>query len=117
MILPLYVFLCLVALVLIIIGLTRPTESAQALIGFAFLFLLSIIMLNGNVEVSMGATTNTSYSYDSLSRVNFTTQAIAYDYQDFSDSNSRQMGYYGVITSVVGFIGVLIAIRRTKSYE
>lgn len=117
MILELYGLLALVALVLIIIGLTRPNESAQAIVGFVFLFFLAITMLNGSLEVESGAQTNTTYGYDSSNRVNFTSQDITYQYDLFSDDTSRQMGYYLAIASVVGVLAVLIGLRRTRQNE
>lgn len=109
--------ICAVALVMIIIGLTRPHESAQALIGFTFLFLLSIIIINGNLEVESGALTNTTYTYDSMNRVNFTSQDVQYHYEKFNDSTSHKIGFYLAIASVIGFAGVLYSIKRMSKND
>lgn len=118
MILALFVTLFILALVLVIIGLTRPLESAQAIVGFVFIFLLSTgVLLPGNLQVQTGAQTNTTYGYDSQSLVNSTVQDISYSYENFDDSSSRQFGLYSAIASVVGFVGVLVGIRRTRKNE
>lgn len=118
MILALFVTLFILALVLVVIGLTRPLESAQALVGFVFLFLLATgVLMPGNLELEKGALTNTTYTYDSFERVNFTQQNIAYSYESFNDSSSRQFGMYLAIASVVGFIGVLVSLRRTNKND
>jgi len=116
MILTLFGVICLVALVMIVIGLTRPTESAQALIGFVFLFLLSIIIIGGDLQYESGVNTNTSYYYDAGDQVNFTVQYNAYDYRYFDDSTSDKVGYYLAVASVVGFVGVLISLRGSRKY-
>lgn len=98
-------------MVMVIVGLTKPTESAQALIGFVFLFLLAITIIGGELEYETGAMTNTTYGYDASNLVNFTTQDITYQYQNFNDSTSQKVGYYLAIASVVGFVGVLVSLR------
>jgi len=117
MILTLFGVLIAISLVFILIGLIKPDESAMALVGFVFLFLLSFIVLNGSLEYQVGNNINTTYGYDASDRVNFTSQAVIDNYQKFSDSNSHTMGYYLVIISVVGFVGVLFNLRSTWKKE
>lgn len=117
MILILYGFLALIALVLIVIGLSKPHESAQAIVGFVFLFFLAIVLLQGNLEVEVGAQTNTTYGYDNVDRINFTSQDISYKYEEFDDNTSRQMGIYMAIASIVGVVAVLVGLRRTRKND
>ena len=117
MILPLFGVLIAISLVFILIGLIKPDESAMALVGFVFLFLLSFVVLNGSLEFQVGNYINTTYGYDASDRVNFTSQAVVDNYQHFSDSNSHTMGYYLVIISVVGFVGVLLGLQSTWKRE
>jgi len=121
MILGLFGFLVLIALVLIIIGLTRPTESAQALIGFVFLFILSVLILTGNLEYEVGSVVNSSYTYDSSGRVNYTSQLIANQYIPFTDSGDSKFqhwtGYYLALGSAAGFIGTLFSLRKVRKGE
>lgn len=110
MILALYGFLVAIAVTLIVIGLMRPTESAQALVGFFFLFLLSFVIMGGTLQYETGANVTTSYVYTG-SDITGTSQNIAYSYNYFSDSNSRNIGIYLAIASAVGFAGVLFSLR------
>ena len=113
-----YGVLIAVALVLIIIGLAKPTESAQALIGFFLLFILSIVIINGSLEYEVGSVVNTTYSYDVDGTVNFTSQNIAYTYESFVDQPGEQtahwIGYYLALAAGVGFVGTIWSLRRNK---
>lgn len=114
MILPLYGFLVAISLVLIIIGLTKPSESAQALVGFFFLFLLATSLIGGNLQYEVGANMTTNISYDVAGNVISTEQTVSYGYQNFNDETSRRIGIYLAIAAAVGFAGVLFALGRTK---
>lgn len=109
MILGLYAVLVGISLVLIIIGLNKPSESAQALTGFFFLFLLSLVILNGNLEYETGE--NITYTYNSG---NLTNSMKLYTYDSFTGSDSKTIGYYMALGSGVGFIGVLFSLANTK---
>jgi len=116
MIIGLYGFLLLICLVLIVIGLFKPDESAYAIIGFLFLFILSIIMLNGQVEIETGANTSSSFSYDATGTLIGHNQNIVYSYQEWNDTTSHRIGYWLVVISVLGFVGVLFTIDKVKSF-
>ena len=113
MILTLFGFLVLVSLVLIIIGLTKPSESAQALIGFFFLFLLSFTLINGSLQVETGANLSSSYTYVG-GELTASSQFVDYNYHTFDDLTSRRLGTYMAIGSAVGFAGVMFGIGRSK---
>ncbi len=53
------VFIC-IALVLIGLGLYKPEHSELSLIGFFFLFLLSTVLLGGDIQYKIGV--NNTYS-------------------------------------------------------
>lgn len=114
MIIELFAVFVVIAFVMIYIGLTRSTESAQALIGFLFLFLLSFTIINNQLEYKTGEQRNTTYA------VNFTSETIVYNYQTYSDVtslfNTKRVGYYLALASLIGFIGVILSIRGGK-YE
>lgn len=112
MILELFGFIVLVSLVLIIIGLLKPDESAQAIVGFFFLFILSIILITGNLEVENGATINNSFNYDDTGVLSNSSQTIAISYTQFNDTTSHRIGYWLAIASSVGMFGVLFSLRR-----
>ena len=56
MILTLFIILAVISIALIVLGLSKPSESAQALIGFVFLFLLAMVVIGGNLEYKTGET-------------------------------------------------------------
>ena len=114
MILSLYVILVGIAVILILIGLLKPEESAQSLVGFLFLFLLSIILLNGNLEYETGINTSLNLNYDVNGTLTSTDQIVSYTYEDFSDTTSHRIGYYLAIASAVGFCGTLFSIGKAK---
>jgi hypothetical protein len=114
LILSLYLSLIAISIILIIIGLFLPNHSEQALIGFFFLFLLSLSILNGTLEYETGSTVTSTYSYDGAGSINGTAQNIVYSYNTFQNHN---IGYYLAIASAVGFIGVIFSIRRTYKNE
>jgi len=112
MILSLYLTLIGIALILIIIGLFKPQESAMALVGFTFLFFLSFTLMLGNLEYEVGANINTSLTYNVDGKVTNTDQTVNYEYESFNAGNSRQMGFYLIIVSVVGFTSVIMALKN-----
>ena len=114
MILSLYAFLVFVSLVMIVLGLARPNESAMAIIGFTFLFLLSFILMNGNLEYETGSNTTSTFAYDDTGMINESSQNVVYTYNEFNDSTSRRLGYYLAFVSVIGFFGVLWSLRVSK---
>lgn len=116
MILTLYGVLVGICLILIYIGLTKPSESAQAIVGFFLLFLLSLIIINGGLEYETGALINTTYTY-SGDEVTETSQTVINQYAYFDDSTSHQVGYYLAIASAIGFAGVFYSLRRSKKYD
>jgi len=113
MILTLFGVIVAICLVLIVIGLVRPSESAQALVGFFLLFLMSLIILNGTLEYETGAEINTTYSYTGT-QVTDTDQIVTNRYAFFNDTTSHRVGYYLAIASGIGFAGVLWSVGRTR---
>ncbi len=118
MILTLFALLLGLSLVLIAIGLTKQDESAAALIGFLFLFLLSFVILGNNLEYEIGEQRNVSYSYDNSTGENLlnkTTEDITLIYTTWDDTtgifNTHRFGYFLAIASIIGFAGVLMSLK------
>lgn len=116
MILLLYAFLVTISLVLIIIGLAKPEESAQAIIGFFFLFLLSFVIMNGNLEYQTGENVTTTFTYNN-NLTNSSHEVSVYNYDNFNDPTSRMMGYYLAIASAIGFACVLYSLKGSREEE
>ena len=119
MILIVYGLLALISLVMITIGLSRPSESSQALVGFLFLFLLGVVLINGSLEYQVGENINTSYTYvnSSSSQINNTVEYRSDIYKNFDDTTSHRFGYYLALASAVGFIGVIIGLKKSTEEE
>lgn len=116
MILELFGVFVGLSFVMIYIGLSKPTESAQALIGFLFLFLLSFVLMGNNLEYRIGEQTTTTYSYlVNTTDINFTIEQTNYTYTNYADTtsqfNTHRAGYFLALVSAIGFIGVLYGIK------
>lgn len=113
------VFLAL-SLILIILGLTRTEHSELSLIGFVFLFLLSFTLIGQDLNYQTGETTNINYTYDNTTLIS-ELRITNYTYTSFDDDtgmfNTHRSGYWLAIAAAVGFIGVLLGIRRTRRIE
>lgn len=101
MILELFIVLLVLSGGLIGVGLFKPTESAQALIGFTLMFILAIVILAGGLEYRNGATITTSG----------TVSTVSYSYDSYNDSTTHNFGYFLAIAGAAGFIGVLVSLR------
>lgn len=115
MILEIFSVFTLISLILIVLGFIKEKYSEQALIGFVFLFLLSMEILGGSIQYETG---KNSTAYAVYEVVNDTTnRTVIYtnevqNLESFNDSLSHRLGYYLAIASVLGFIGVIIGLRR-----
>lgn len=130
MILYLFGFFVLLSLVLIVIGLTRPSESAQAIIGFFFLFILAVtVLIPGSLEYPAG------FEEDYVYGNNFTGYHWDYTYggppvvndvylfhinrslkyYNFDDTTGgTSFGYWLAVASAVGMAGVFFSLKNTN---
>lgn len=112
MILALFVTLLLLGLALVVLGLSKPSETAQAMVGFSFLFLLGIALLNSGIDYQSGAIIQTNYTY-SDNQVISTNQTITYVYStEFEDDT--YWGMWLAIGSAIGFVGTLFSYTKGK---
>lgn len=112
----LFCVLMLVALVMVAIGLSKPSESAQGLIGFFFLFLLGLTLLNGSLELKTGEITQTNYTYTG-GNLSQTNEVTIYQYSNYNTGFFSNFGFYLCIASAVGFAGVLFGLKRTRDFN
>lgn len=122
--LTLFVIFLSLSLFLVFLGFYRSDHSELALIGFLFLFLLSLMILNSNIEYKTGTTTNITYSYDPTNSTLLSSQEIVTDnYSTFTANDSLSFigktlahlfGIWLAVASVVGFIGILLGIKKQK---
>jgi hypothetical protein len=92
------IFALLAVIALFLIGLGYAVDvQAYSLIGFLFLFLLSIIFLNSTLEIQSGF--NETIVNENLTRTDYNYSAVSMPYT---------YGLYLAIMCVVGFALVLI---------
>ena len=133
MILTLYIVLLALACVLIGLGFFVDVP-AYTLVGFAFMFILALLMYSGSIEYATGVFTEDLYQYGN----NFTGYHWDYDtgtapdgpqteayifhrnttttnsYTAFDDTTSRTIGLYLAAASILGFAIVLASLRSPK---
>ena len=114
--LTLFVILLVLSLFLILLGLYRTEHTEFSLIGFLFLFLLSILILHQDVTYKIGynTTSNFNYSYvgnDTVLTSSFETISDIYGPLDLDNTMSHYIGYYLAIASVLGFAAMLYGFK------
>lgn len=113
----LFIIFLLLSLLLIILGLIKTEHSEIALIGFAFLFLLSIVLIVNDIQIKTGEFTEELYSYDNLTinHINITT-INTYEDIDLGGNLSHIFGYWLAVISMIGFIGVVFGLRKQEGF-
>ena len=117
MLLTLLIIFLVLSLLLIALGLYRPEHSELSLVGFFFLFLLSLIVIGGDIQYKVGI--NETYVYDNIT-LDYITSRDLYATWDgeavysYGGTLSHLIGYYMAVASAVGFIGVLVSLRKDK---
>ena len=127
MILVFFAMFVTLALVLIGLGLLNREHSELALIGFLFLFLLSLIIINGDIQYKSGETVTNNYLCSSSCTVNASLYISDYivtnvysNMEDVSLANStltHLVGYWLAVSSILGFVGVILGLRKSKGFE
>jgi hypothetical protein len=131
--LTLFVVFFVLSLLLIALGLFKSDHTELSLVGFLFLFLLAMIMIQGTIQYKTGET----YGYGCLccgpyesnqteifgahnctdvNNSSLVVTSITDNYTDFDSGSglSHIVGYWLAIASIVGFIGIMFSFRRLK---
>ena len=135
MILSLWITLVSLSLIMVVLGLTRPEHSEQALIGFFFLFLLSFSIINNDLEYPTGNINESSYyvygnnftgyhwdysePYDVAPHATegevylfHVEKTISIEYETYGEHN---FGYWLAVAMAVSMAGVLWQLKKIKS--
>jgi hypothetical protein len=112
LILTLFWALFLISLTLIALGIIYSEQwGGICIVGFTFLFLISMVILSGNLEIEKGSNVTSSYTYDVNGTVTSTNQVILYQYNSWQDSTSHTIGYSLAIISAVGTFATILNLR------
>ena len=107
------VFLVL-SLSLILLGFYRFEHMELVLLGFFFMFILSTTVMAGSIESKTLSSTNTSYTYDNSSHINFTIQNKIYQYENIglNQTIKHLFGLWMMVVAIIGFGGTLFAMKK-----
>lgn len=94
MILELFAILLLLSFYIIWIGF-RYDDNGFRIVGFFFIFLLSLVLISNSLSYQTGAIINTN---------NASTTTIINQYTNYTDSSSHWIGYFLAIISSLGMI-------------
>jgi len=114
----LFTILIAVALTITAIGLFKPEHTEMALIGFLFLFLLALSFEAEGIDYADGTITNSSFyysDYGNYTLLNSSNEQVANTYTNYTGGNlTHIVGYYMIIMSIIGFVGVLVGLRKER---
>jgi len=114
----LYLSLLVISLILIALSFYRTEHAELGIVGFTFIFLLSFVMIGGDIQYKVG--TNTTYEYDCFDTCGIgnndtlmttATEIDVYDTFSAGGTLSRTVGYWLAVLGVVGIIGVFVSLR------
>lgn len=112
----LFTFLLAISFLLIVVGLFRPEHTEMAIIGFVFLFILSFNFIGYDIQHQTGEFTNNTFVNETADFPVLLSSETHYIYGDvdFGGTISHTTGYWLAIMSIVGFIGVLVGLRKQR---
>lgn len=105
------VFLTLggLSLVLVTLGLAAPAHGELTIVGLVFLILLSLVLINGNLEVKTGEVSTVTYSYNGSTLISTS--------ENMTNQTTPVSGTmpYGIPMGLMGGIGIAIYLFTLKS--
>lgn len=112
MLLSLFLILLGLAGLLVALG-YAASESSYAIVGFAFLFVLSttVLLFGGSLEHVVGVNTTTTYNYDDTNLTLSTVETVRDHYQSYS---SGTIHFYGVWLAIIAAMGIVISIVELR---
>jgi hypothetical protein len=113
------------SLILIALGLFRSEHTELSLVGFVFLFLLAMVVLNNQITYVIGTNTTSTFDYTynyagsnlTLLTSSFEENNDIYGPINLGGNLSHTVGYWLAIASVIGFIGVILGLRKSEGFK
>ena len=119
MILGVFITLIGISLAFIALGFFRQEHSEISLIGFLFIFLLALLILNNGLEYKTGVLRSGNFSYNVSATTPYLLNASVSEvdiYATYQDSHgfvtTKRLGFFMAVMSAVGFIGSLMGMRQ-----
>lgn len=114
----------LISMVLVALGLYRTEHTELSLVGFIFIFLLSMVVIGDNLTYQTGETVVVTNTYGNISGelhlLNY-TEVTTYDHSIYQDTagffTTHNFGYLLAILSVIGMIGTFVSIRTEGFFK
>jgi len=136
MILWVYLALLIISLVLVTLSLLRDDHTELGIAGFTFLFILSFVMIAGDIQYKVGVNETNTYACvcceqgvvvgddyirgeqepgctnENASIVIIATDSVdVYDTWSAGGTLSHTVGYLLAVISVIGLIGTFVSIK------
>lgn len=103
------------------LGLYRLEHTELSLVGFVFLFLLSMVVIGDNLTYQTGETTNITNTHgvvNSTTVLTFSSEVTTYDYATYQDTSgfftTHRFGYLLAVMSIIGMIGSFVSIKPER---
>lgn len=105
-------FLALLALSVVVALLGYLTDDEPYLpVGLSFLFLLSIVIITGNLQYENGAIQTTNLTYNASSTLTGQVETTTTTYTNWNDTSSHTVGY---LLATVSMMGVALSLYNMK---
>lgn len=122
MFLTVYVVFLALSFVLVGLGLFRPEHTELSLIGFVFLFMLSFVLLTGNITIANGTNTSSQFNYTTNGNLTLLTSSFEsvenlYTPISLEGSLAHIIGYWLAVGSFLGFLGILLGLRHSRRFQ
>ena len=105
-------------MVFVALGLYRLEHTELSLVGFVFLFLLSMVVIGDNLTYQTGETTNITNTHavvNGTTVLTFSSEVTTYDYSIYQDTSgfftTHNFGYLMAVLSIIGAIGSFVSIK------
>lgn len=126
----LYLALLLISIILVALSLRHTEHSELGIVGFTFIFVLSFVMIQGDIQYKVGQNETITYSClcceqggtyecDDNSSMVATLKERVDVYENFTAGGplSRSVGYWLAVMAVIGFIGVFVGLKTEGFME
>ena len=119
--LTLFIIFLLLSFILISLGLFIREHTELTLIGFLFLFLLSFVVIGGDIQYKTGENTTNTYGCHTCDAYNYTvvldsSETInTYGNVSFGGTLAHSFGYWLAVLSLVGFVAVMLSFKSVWS--